>query len=792
MENTTPLSYKYILKEITVIILLGLFIPIAGSSRGLLEFGTRILTHFTMIIILLIWLAYKAVHRQRLPRTALDLPIVFVLLATLASTIFSVDARLSLEGLLLVPIFALHFYLIVDLLRNGWPSTLFVRALIIAMGIACMLGVQEATAWYLRWYEIGGSTHLIPPATFRIARSIGGANTLAAYINLVLPLVVVETIRTQQRLVRVLLAGWLIVALFVEFLTSSRGGWLGLASGMIVTATMVIIGFRQQGKLAAISVWIKKHKPLMALAICGIALAAIPASFLGYRLLSHPSHLGADAARIRYWTGAVTVFQEHPLTGAGYFTYAPQYLRFASIPPEPPTTKAHNSVLSVAAELGLLGLAAAATLGAAFIIALRAVWSRSSGGGQLLIAGCMGSLGGALIHSLVDDFLQLPIFILITCLLVALALEANGRSERASRFARGPMPRGTPALGIVVPFIVLGGVLLWSNAPYYYLLRGAELASQAKWEQAIYWISKAAESDPRFGFYHFQLGFAYGNLAASQPDPYLTQAISEYDRGFSFERNYALNHANLAGLYWQGGQRDEALQAVQAAIELAPRASLYHIQLGSYYEEMGLHEEAEREYDTALALDNALAENTFWKRTVLREDFIHRWKKHHTQLWVSEATRKWQDYSNRAWEAHYEGRHEEALYNFQVSILLGNHTEGHMALGQLAYQEGDIERAVREYEIAVRTVLEPDSYGPFVYRRIGFYQSILPQLPELGFTTTLAQAYTELGTLYEEMGELDLAQRAYEIVVEHDPTFEPALERLESLQHIGERTGVVM
>lgn len=780
MDNATPLSYKYILKEITAIILLGLFIPIAGSSRGLLEFGTRILTHLTMIMILLIWLAYKTVHRQRLPRTALDLPIVLVLLATLASTILSIDARLSLEGLLLVPIFALYFYLIVDLLRNGWPSTLFVRALIIAMGIACLLGVREATAWYMRWYEIGGSTHLIPPFTFRIARSVGGANTLAAYINLVLPLVVVEAIRTQQRLVRVLLAGWLIVALFVEFLTSSRGGWLGLASGVTITAIIVVASFQHQGKLASVTAWIKSHKPLMALVICGIILAAIPASFLGYRLLSHPSHLGADAARIRYWTGAVTVFREHPLTGAGYFTYAPQYPRFASIPPEPPTTKAHNVVLSIAAELGLLGLAATAILVASFIIALRAVWYRSSGNGQLLIAGCMGSLGGALAHSLVDDFLQLPIFVLIVCLLVALAFEANGRSERTSRLGIGYMPKGAPAWEIAVPFIILAGVLLWSNVPYYYLLRGAEFASQAKWEQAIYWISKATESDPRFGFYHFQLGFAYGALAASQPDVYLKQAISEYERGLFFESNYSLNRANLAGLHWQSGQRNEALQAVQKAIELAPTASLYHVQLGSYYEEMGLHDEAEHEYETALALDNALAEDTFWKRTDLREDFILRWKNDHNPPYLSREARKWQAYANRAWEAYYEGRHDQALYNFQVSVLLGNHTEGHMALGRLTYQQGDIERAVREYERSVRAVLEPDSYGPFVYRRIGFYQSILPQLPELGFTTTLAQSYMELGTLYEKVGELDLAERAYEIVVEHDPTFEPALERLDS------------
>jgi len=188
----------------------------------------------------------------------------------------------------------------------------------------------------------------------------------------------------------------------------------------------------------------------------------------------------------------------------------------------------------------------------------------------------------------------------------------------------------------------------------------------------------------------------------------------------------------------------------------------------------------------------ALAEDTFWKRTDLREDFILRWKSDHTQPSISSEARVWQDYLNCGWEGHYEGHHEEALSDFGVSILLGNRTEGHMALGRLADQQGYTEKAIGEYEMSVRTVLEPDSYGLFVYRRIGHYQSILPQLPELGFTTTLAESYMELGTLYEAIGELDRAEQAYEIVVEHDPTFQPALERLESLQHSRERTGVLM
>lgn len=782
MEDVSPLSYKYIAKEITVIFLLGLFIPIAGSSRGQLELGTRVLTHTTMILIVLIWLGYKAVRVQRLPRTALDLPIVLILLATVVGTIFSLDPRLSLEGLLLMPIYALYFYLIVDLLRNGWPSALFVRALMVATAIACLLGIQEAVAWYLRWYEIGGSAHPIPPTLFRITTSVGGPNQLAAYINLVLPLAAVETFRARRPVGRIALIGWFVLALTAECLTLSRGGLLALIGGVMVTAIMVGESFRRQGKLDSFTAWVKSRRPTMALLVFGVGLAGMSAALLGCWLLNRPSRRGANATRIGYYRAALTVFQEHPLTGSGYFTYPTQYQRFVSIPPMPPASRAHNVVFTIAAELGLLGLGAGAIMVVTLGIALRNSWARSSQSGQLLVAGCVGGLAGALFHGMVDDFLHLPIFVCELCTLVALALEANGRPKRASSIATGLISRGRRTQAIAVLSVILAGLLVWTDVPYYFLVRGAELGRQARWEPASYWISKSAELDRNFAFYHFQLGFTYGNLASSQAQLYLGRAIAEYEKGLAFERNYSLNNANLAGLYWQAGRRDQALQAIRRAIELAPRAGLYHIQLGSYYEEMGLHDEAQGEYERALQLKDALAQDTFWKRTSLRKEFIARWKSENAQPSMSEAAMAWQNYMSSVWQRSGGGWQEEARYRFQVSAMLGDYTAGHMMLGRLAHQQGNIQTARREYEMSVRTVLQPDSYGLFVYRRIGHWQSVLPQLPDLGFTTSLVQSYTELGATYEELGELDLAQRSYEIVVEHDPTFQLALARLEALQ----------
>jgi tetratricopeptide (TPR) repeat protein/O-antigen ligase len=778
-------------KEIALITILGLFIPIAGSSEGQLELATRVLTHVAMITIVLAWLGYKLARRERMPATPLDIPIVLLLLVTLTSTVFSVDARLSLEGLLLVPFYALFFYLVADLLQHGWPDVLFVRALIIATAIVCVLPIQEALEWYLRWYEIGGSAHPIPLVPFRISTSVGGPNNLAAHINLVVPLALALMVLVPQRRARVLLAGWLLLVFSVELLTLSRGGLLGATGGVMITTILLALSLRRQGRLAIFADWCRSHKPFAALAVCALSLTIVSAATISFRFLTNPSRRGSNQIRLGYWSAAATVLKERPLTGAGYLTYATQYQRFASIPPMPPTSKAHNAILTIGAEFGLLGLAASAALSGTLFAALRTVWERSSGRRQLLIAGCVGSLGGFLIHSMVDDFVHLPLFVFEQCLIVAVLLTPDGTS-RTTISSVVPVRSGVRVRTVIVPFLLVAAVLLWTDVPYFCMVRGAIMGTQARWEKATYWVNKATELDPFFGFYHFQLGFAYGHLAASQPQLYLQRAIAEYERGFTHESSYSLNHANAAALYWQRGSREAALQAIHRAIELAPAASSHRVQLGSYYEEMGRHSQAESQYEEALQLDTTLAEDTFWGRTDLRQGFIARWRNDRAMPSAHWEARRAQAYVQRGWDAFYEGECEEAIYHFRVAMLLGGFVEGQAALGRLAREQGNIAEAIGHYEAAVTTVLEPDSYGRFVYRRIGFYDSTLPQLPDLGFTRAMAESYLELGALYEETGELDRARRAYELVAEHDPTFQPPLGRLESLKHGGQNATTAM
>jgi tetratricopeptide (TPR) repeat protein len=511
----------------------------------------------------------------------------------------------------------------------------------------------------------------------------------------------------------------------------------------------------------------------------------VAAATISFRFLTDPSRQGSNQTRLGYWGAAVTLLKEHPLTGTGYLTYAPQYQRFVSIPPMPPTSKAHNAVLTIAAELGLLGLAACAVTAVALLAELRTIWQRSSPCRQLLVAGCVGSLGGFTIHSMVDDFVHLPLFVFELCLVVAMLVTAEG-SARTTASSVVPTPSGVRVRTVIMPFMLVAAVLLWTDVPYLYMVRGAMLGTEARWEKAAHWVKKATELDPYLGFYHFQLGFAYGHLAESQPELYLQRAITEYEHGFTLEGSCSQNYANEAALYWQRGSREAALHALRTAIDLAPAASLHRVQLGSYYEEMGHYGQAEDQYEVALQLDATLAEDTFWRRTDFRQDFIARWENDQAAPSDTWEVRRAQAYVERGWDAFYKGECAEAVYDFRVAILLGGVVEGQAALGQIAREQGNMAQAIEHYEAAVTTIQEADSYGRIVYRRIGFYDNRLPQLPDLGFTRAVAESYLELGDLYEATGELDQARHVYDIVAEHDPTLRLPSHRLESLDSGGQ------
>lgn len=829
----------YLLQEAALILLFSYFILAGGTINGLLRFRLRLISHLLLLTVFALWLGYRLRRRQRLTRSALDLPIVIFLLAQLGTTILSTDPRRSLSYLGLMGIYALSFYLLSDLLVNGWPAELLVKCLLIVGAIVIGFGLADIIGWYASWWTLGGAAHSLPPTQLRIYSILGDANMTASFLNLLIPLALVRIGDTKAWSSRLLLALWLLGALIVQFFTSSRGGWLGTATVVAASFGLLVIASGGRDKMAAWWRILRTRPWLLILTGLGITVLAAGGTWLGLKQLQHPSHGGILIARRDFWLSAWYTFLSSPLWGTGPFTYGTQFMKYTPIPPWRPYPHAHSYLMTTAAETGIIGLVASGWMALAIVVAFKRTWQLAGREHRLLMAGCGASLLGFSVHSLVDNHVSVPAIAL--ALIVALALALNDQLDQGPRTRdQGPRTRdqgpgtkdqrpGTRVRTLLVPGLLLTAGLFRSDLAYWPFIQGVQLANQGQWAQAAPLIDKAASLDPYLAFYQLQSGYVHGRLAAENTT-HLEQAIERYEQGIALEPDYSLNHANLASLYWQAEREEEALQQMKAAINLAPGESLYHLNLGYYYEQLGFNEDATHEYQLFLTKKPSLAEGSYWRQTPLRRQTVEQWKETNPTPIIS-SPRSYGDYTQLGWqefdqkqpekalaafqmalslngaqiEAYYSlgatymalGEHEQAKYYLQAALNIPtSHMDEKMGplltLGRLAYLQGKLDEAITSYELALGIVEEYtiygwgtlgwSPYGNFLFHRESIAPDLLPQLIRADITDSLAERYLELGGWYEEVGDQDKAIETYRQVLAAVPDFTAAAQRLEELQ----------
>jgi putative inorganic carbon (HCO3(-)) transporter len=796
MRSSATLSY--LAKETGLILILSYLILVGGGYVGLVAFETRSTTHLLVAVVVASWLAKKVLANEGFPRTSLDLPIVAFVVVLVLATVLSDIPNLSLEGLAWVLWYVMLFYIVIDLLRRGWPAELFLKSLLVVGGVACLLAVLEALEWYLGWLAVAGLGDPMPPSAFRIVRTLG-PNPLAAYLNLLIPMAAVAAVATRRRADRFVLASWLLLALAVQFLTFSRGGWLGLFAVAVTLAITITLQYRSRLPMKKLRSRLRESKLLTSALAAVMVVTSLLICLVGYRLLTVPSRQGSLEERVLMWRSGWMAFVESPIIGTGPWTYGTRFLRYSQTDLRRPVEKAHNVGLTILAESGVLGLATSLWLFGSVISGLRQRWLTGNQNQRLLVSASLACLAGSLAHGMVEDFLSFPFFAVTLVVVVATALE--GKQSREPGVSRRISCRW-----LVGPVLVVLLAMFWADIGYFYFSGGARLATDGQWEAAAALVERATDLDAAFPFYHFQLGFIYGTLASEQGSPNLDRAIQEYEVGLSQEPYYSLNHANLAALYWQGGQPGMALEHVRRAMGLAPLAAEHAIQLGSYYEQLGSEASATRLYQQAIYLDPSLITDLFWDGSEWRQGFIGPYREGATGGSASSSPGPGE-------LAFQEGRYGEAaeyfesvlsiqpgnttartrlgltylalgdedagIHHLRVAIFLGSGRRPHLALGRLAYERGDLAEAIAEFEAALIEPLYSDFYGPGVYRREGIYQSTLPQLPRLGLTATLAEEYLQLAEMYEEAEAPDQARSIYLMLLEHLPDYHPALVKLE-------------
>jgi O-antigen ligase len=199
-----------------------------------------------------------------------------------------------------------------------------------------------------------------------------------------------------------------LVAMLAAIVMSwSRGAWLGVSAALIV-ATIV------QSRRAFVLSVVAAFALIFALLLSSINIipTAIAERFTGvtdYFGVFDVRGVKVDDAnfaiveRMAHWQAALGMFADHPLLGVGIGNYAAVYPAYALPGWSDPLGHAHNYYLNVAAEAGIIGLAAYLILwAAAFWQGWRAV--HVTGGWQRgVAAGLFGMLVALSIHNGFDN-----------------------------------------------------------------------------------------------------------------------------------------------------------------------------------------------------------------------------------------------------------------------------------------------------------------------------------------------------------------------------------------------------
>lgn len=508
------------------------------------------------------------------------------------------DARRILIGVWYSLLYIAIWYLLTDLLANSGHKRPAIRAALMDAAL-----ISGAVVALLGFWQAATSPN---PLAARPVSTLGNPNALAAYLVVLVGLAGGRLLSLRAWPGRALGLFSLLTNGLLLLWTASRGGWLGGVAALMTVGALWLHD-RDLLRPAHLLVWLRAQRAgvrglLIAGTLSMLAGLAVMAALV-LRSLNEP---GRQAElRTFLWDSALTMFAEKPLTGHGLFTYGKGLIRLNSMPPTTPHTHAHSIPLNIAAELGLLGLAALLlTLGIA-AWTLRANWRASAerrAERAMLIAGAGGVVGfGA--HHLLDLPAMMPAVALIGLLALALTLAPVEPQPLRAAWRRYGHPVAVLAL-----WAILLGTGAWSAAIYrQYNIVVSEAIRSSDFLTGARDLQSVIDAEPHLAVYHWQQAMLYGMAAHQTEDTTIraeaaAAALAAFDRVLVSNPDNADLHANRAALLNLLGDREAALAAFREATDRAPRAWPLWLAAGRYAEAQGATQAAAEAYTQLIAV----------------------------------------------------------------------------------------------------------------------------------------------------------------------------------------------
>lgn len=749
----------------------------------------------TILIIITGWWLWKTYYKRGLPRTPITIPIIIFYFVVILSTLFSINQRKSLDGLIATTTVIMLFFLFCDLLLSGWDPRTFEIALLIFTSYLLIQGMVEIINWFATWISLSVPEYPMFPLEYRLYGVTAHPNLLAAIIYITIPFVIIRLSKSKSNILTIGWIIWLLIADVIFYFTNSRGGIVSIFFVLVVTIGWIII-HKKISFHKNIKFWLDRNRYIFSLllfylGVFGLLYFFSKDSSTNSSTLRHGA--GITAGRLKFWEIAINSFLENPVLGTGPSTYAISYINqlpsgiYGWIAPH-----AHNFYLNTLAELGFLGIIA---LGG---IILGVIWSyysflrmnqKDEIAKNVFIVCTGAALIGISVHSAVDVLTWIPHITIPIIMLLVLGLYATNNITPGNDLSSRWM-----WLFLVIP-LVIGSLSMRLNYAKSFQFNSIQASYNEDWLVASNFLESANEYDPNLKFYREQLGYALGAHSTKNihfnSEEELSKAIQSYEIANDIPPIWAPNYVNLAELQNFAGNPEEVLLTLESIPKNWLKSwKVPQMLLAEKYYEVDRVNESILLYRNALTEINWLKDTAMCQRSKLcrriadqiildpnsdysrHSEAIDMMKQGHPNIAlgmlnkISPSTSSALIWVDRAAAHCALNEYPQCEYSLYVAEALNVVNQSPAAAiyfltkSDLLMQNSNREEAISTLEFYIKPIVRFNNYERIVYQRIGFPNYLLPSLALLEKTNYDLMVFRKLEDLYLAENRFDDANWA--------------------------------
>jgi tetratricopeptide (TPR) repeat protein len=311
------------------------------------------------------------------------------------------------------------------------------------------------------------------------------------------------------------------------------------------------------------------------------------------------------------WRDTTRMITDYPAFGTGPGTWQWYHPQYQPKEMQGYAALAHNDILNLASDYGLIGFALIALALAGFYRHVSAfVDSRNTSDRRSFAIGSAVAVTIIIVHSWFDFNMHIPANALLLAALIGFTVAMEDVGGRYPRLELTRLWRTVLGFGLLM-VLGLGG---WHGGrtaiAYYHQTEGKRYKSNMNWrdalaayERSISWDAKAPVPYARMGeIYQSQAFWRVDPTRSNERQDLARQAIKAYRRSLELNPRQTDVWLDLAKALNLAGERGAAEKAYLQAITLWPTLAYLRQELALFYRQHGDDEQALKQFELCLAL----------------------------------------------------------------------------------------------------------------------------------------------------------------------------------------------